>query len=564
MEKIIYTLCLALLCSLAASNSLNAQLPFSGGQVSGSFQIEAQTYKSDSVMQAPKVDEQIQSMGFFNLNYVSGGFTAGMRYEYYLNPLLGIDDKYKGQGIPFYFFTYSNDLLDVTAGDFYGQFGSGMIFRAYEERALGYDNAVNGANIRIRPVKGMELTALIGKQRNYWDLGEGIVRGGDLNMLFNEMFSCSPETMNIFGGASLISLYQPDNDLFLKMPANVLAWSGRAGVSSANISADIEYSYKYNDPNATNGYNYNAGYGMLLNAAYFNKGISASLNLHKIDNMDFRSDRYATGTQLMINYIPALTKQHTYRLASMYPYATQYNGEAGIQAEMSCKLPRNSSLGGKYGTDITLNYSRVQSIDTTHTMNDDGKYSRTYDSPLFGIGDELFFQDINATVYRKFSDFFKGTLAYMNIIYNKDVLENSGAPNSGKVYANVLVLDGTFRLNKNLALKGEVQHLWSKQDSAITDHDVNNGNWLGLTAELTIGGGALSGLYLTIYDDWNYGNEIEDRQIHYLNANVAYTVGASRFSFGYGRQRSGILCVGGVCRQVPASNGLYLSASLSF
>lgn len=76
--------------------------------------------------------------------------------------------------------------------------------------------------------------------------------------------------------------------------------------------------------------------------------------------------------------------------------------------------------------------------------------------------------------------------------------------------------------------------------------------------------GLFSGLYLTVYDDWNYGNEYEDRQIHYLNANAAYTRGTSRFSIGYGRQRSGILCIGGVCRQVPASNGFYLSVSTSF
>ncbi|HPU24227.1 MAG TPA: DUF6029 family protein [Candidatus Kapabacteria bacterium] len=32
----------------------------------------------------------------------------------------------------------------------------------------------------------------------------------------------------------------------------------------------------------------------------------------------------------------------------------------------------------------------------------------------------------------------------------------------------------------------------------------------------------------------------------------------------YGKQNQGIICVGGVCRTVPASNGLYLSISSSF
>jgi len=32
----------------------------------------------------------------------------------------------------------------------------------------------------------------------------------------------------------------------------------------------------------------------------------------------------------------------------------------------------------------------------------------------------------------------------------------------------------------------------------------------------------------------------------------------------YGRQRAGIFCVGGVCRQVPAANGLTLSVTSTF
>ena len=33
---------------------------------------------------------------------------------------------------------------------------------------------------------------------------------------------------------------------------------------------------------------------------------------------------------------------------------------------------------------------------------------------------------------------------------------------------------------------------------------------------------------------------------------------------GYGKQREGLLCIGGVCRQVPASNGLTFSLTTSF
>jgi hypothetical protein len=236
------------------------------------------------------------------------------------------------------------------------------------------------------------------------------------------------------------------------MPENVLAWSARAAIFGEKYSVDAEYSYKYNNPNLINNYSYNSGYGFIINGSYFEKGFSANLNLHKIDNMDFRSDRDAVKSELMLNFIPPLTKQHSYRLATMYPYSTQLNGEAGLQADVSYKIPRNSLLGGKYGTDINLNFSRVHSIDSTKI--DDYKY----ESPFFGIGDKLYFQDINLNIQRKFNNEFKSTLAFYNIIYDRDRIENSGVPNSGKVYSNILVAEGTYSFSRKYALKLELSH----------------------------------------------------------------------------------------------------------
>jgi hypothetical protein len=43
-----------------------------------------------------------------------------------------------------------------------------------------------------------------------------------------------------------------------------------------------------------------------------------------------------------------------------------------------------------------------------------------------------------------------------------------------------------------------------------------------------------------------------------------YIKGSTRFTVSYGRQRAGLFCVGGVCRFVPANNGLTLSFTQSF
>lgn len=524
------------------------------GRISGNFQIEAQSYVQDSVIGAPDVPEKFRSNSFLNLIYNKDNLEVGIRYEAYMKPLLGFDPRYEGQGLSYRYANYSEDLFDITVGDFYEQFGSGMIFRSYEERSLGVDNAVDGVKIKLRPHYSIDITGIIGKQRNFWEKGDGIIRGGDFNFRLTDVLKILPEKYSLAIGGSMISRFESDKNSQLKLPENVLAYSGRISLSSYSWMLDAEYAGKINDPSAMNEYSYNPGYGIMLSGSYFKPGFGLSLNVHKIDNMDFRSERNASGNQLLINYIPPLTKQHTYRLASMYPFATQFTGEVGAQAELTFKIPKKSVLGGKYGIDVSLNYSRVHSIDTIY----ENKYE--YDSPFFAYGDRVFFQDINIEISKKWNRKLKTTLNYLNLVYDKDILENEGSPKYGKINANITILDIVYKLKSRQAIRLELQHMFQEQDSTIHTPDNINGNWAMILAEYTIA----PHWFFSISDEYNYGNDEEDNRIHYLNASIAYLFGSSRLSIGYGRQRGGIICVGGVCRPVPASNGVYFSLSSSF
>jgi len=70
--------------------------------------------------------------------------------------------------------------------------------------------------------------------------------------------------------------------------------------------------------------------------------------------------------------------------------------------------------------------------------------------------------------------------------------------------------------------------------------------------------------FFALGDQWNYGNEVSEQQIHYTSASVGFIKNANRISLTYGKQREGILCVGGVCRKVPAANGFTLTLISSF
>lgn len=171
-----------------AQINLNNASNLNLGEVHGNFQANAQYYVPDSTIGAEKVPEKMLMNGFANIIYTRGKFTAGIRYESYLNGLQGYPAGFKGTGIPYRFATYKLDELEVTVGSFYEQFGSGLTLRTYEERNLGLDNALDGIRVKYEPFKGVYLKGLVGKQRSYFTTGPGLVRGFDGEIQLNEAF----------------------------------------------------------------------------------------------------------------------------------------------------------------------------------------------------------------------------------------------------------------------------------------------------------------------------------------------------------------------------------------
>lgn len=539
-----------------------------GGKVTGNFQMDIQASKEDSIIGAEKVYERLLSNAFANINYTSGDFSAGLRFESYLNPILGFDAQYKGAGIPYRYASYKKDYLEVTVGNYYEQFGNGLIFRSYEERNLGLDNAMDGLRIVAKPVNGVAIKGVIGKQRYYWeDIWEnnnGLIRGIDAEVSLNDLITKLNNSVTRFTfGGSFVSVYEQANPKYITLndqmykmliPENVGAMAARFDLSHKAFFLSGEYAYKGQDPNAVNGYIYKPGNALLLKASYSVKGLGISLEAKRIDNMSFKSKRSETGNMLNVNYLPAITRQHAYSLMAMYPYATQVNGEMGIQADIMYKIKKNTLLGGKYGTELKLNYSRVHSIDqqpiegyALNQMGTDG-----YTSNFFKVGDELYFQEINFEIGKKVSRDLKLNFMYSNQFFNPIAF---GHPESEDLVANIFVADATYKISKKHSIRGEVQWLLTEANYG----EWATGDWLQATAEYNFAGK----WFFALSDQWNYGNEVGDKT-HYYSVSLGSTYKTTRVSLSYGKQRSGIICIGGVCREVPASNGLFMTITSSF
>lgn len=535
------------------------------GRISGNVQMLWQSYQEDSLIGAVVPPAKTGYNAYGNLIYTRGGFSAGMRYESYMNAVLGFPGRFKGTGIGYRYARYADDErgVDITIGNFYEQFGSGMVLRSYEERALGIDNALDGMRLILRPKPGIELKALYGKQRLDFDSrlinGPGIIRALDATIELNDLREAwyDKETRWRLGG-SFVSKFQPGSTiskdtLVLTLPQNVGTWSYRLDVQRGKWAGGLEYNRKINDPSADNGYVYRNGEALLANLSYTQRGLGINLSAKTVDNMSFRSDRDVLLFDLPINYIPAITKQHTYNLAAtLYPYATVISGESSASAEVFYMIPKDTWAGGKYGTRISFNVAAANSLDTTRYTPSDGSdfLVRGYERNSWGFGDEKFVRDVNLSIERKISKKLKMKYAYFYFEFNT-LATPVTTDFKGLVYADIHVLETQIQTAKRQSLRTEFQALFTEQDK---------GDWGTVLLEYTWS----PNWFVSVLDQYNFGNPDPAARVHYLYGSAGWINGPHRLSIGYGKRREGIFCIGGVCRAVPASNGFEVNFTTSF
>lgn len=532
------------------------------GYFHGNYQVMMQSFKKDSLINAFVPDEKIMMFSWLNLTYSYDKILVGTRFESALNPLPGFDSKNNGTGFPYRFVSYADDDFEITVGSFYEQFGNGLILRSYEDKSIDFDNTLDGVRVKSKWLKGTVLKGIYARQREYFSMNEkgqssvqygpGIIRGCDAELFVNDLFSSNESgALQATIGGSVVSKYQDDNDPVYKLPENVMAASGRFNLFYHQFNLNSEYAYKINDPSADNNYIFKPGQGLLVNLSFSQPGLGIIITAKRIDNMSFRSDRDAGLNRLSINYLPVVTRNHLYTLSAMYPYATQPGGEAGIQAEVMYKFKKGSFIGGENGTQLAFNFSRVNNIekepiDIFTPVGTPGTLG--YHSDFLAVGDELFFQDMNIEISKKIKNI-KTVFTYMNLIYNFDVIK--GVSGHEMVHANIEIADITWSFKPKHALHFEIQALQTKQDM---------NDWMMGMVEYSIS----PKWFFTVSDLYNYSNKNHDLRIHYYNMAIAYNKNAIRLQIAYGKQRQGVICAGGICRNVPASNGFMLTLTGSF
>jgi len=507
-----------------------------------------------------EAEDRLRSNTYIKVDYFKNKWEFGTQIEsYYPKAIINYSPDLKDVNIGTIYARY-NDIengVNITLGHFYEQFGSGLILRSWEDRALGVNNALFGMNAKLRLTKNLDLTALGGKQRvgMGFDFSESYVLG--TNLEFNAADALKLENTDLRFGASYVGrldekkevIYEGVNDL-------TSAVSARFNLGIGGFNFGTEYIHKQKDIVISNedyvDGTFLDGNALLVNLGYNKGNFGSSVNLRRMENMTFYTDRKLAGNQYnkgVINYIPALTKQYDFSLQNIYVYQAQggvswfekRNGEIGGQYDFYYDFVEGSALGGKYGTHLAVNGSYWGGLKSTY----DFANNKLEDEFLkFG---EKYYSDIAVEVRKNWSPTFQTITMYMNQYYNAPVLEGK----FDDVKTDIVSVEGLYNFSETSSVRLQVQNMWASADK---------GDWGAALLEYVPN--TMFSIYVT--DMYNYGNSHPETRIHYYSVGGSFSKGATRIAVNYGRQRGGLMCVGGVCRYVPESNGLTLNLTTNF
>jgi len=566
--------------------SLFAFQLYAQGTFSGQLQANGNYFERDTTIGAantPQYDYlKTGGEAWLNLNYGISGYDFKLRFDMYQNSNLpNPQDAFSGQGIGFWQIGKQVNKLGITVGNYYDQIGSGIIFRAYEERFLAIDNSMLGLRLTYDLNEDWRIKAFSGKQRNPFSQQNTITGTYPalVNALNIEGFEMLNETASISPGfgmvnrslnADIIRNIGADislnnfGDFFFKPKYNVYAFTLYNTLMMGDFSVYLEGSiktpeaiisptgvvvdtmgrvveqYNINELPTITGDNVYGNYlvtyqrkpGSVLfaSATYSRKGFGLTLQAKRTENFPLRVNPGDNTIQVVRNFLPPMARENSKRLTTRYNAATQELGELAFQADMQFKL--NKSWSGE------INFSNINDLDglllyrEVHLI---GKYKK-----------------------RKTPWAVTGGLQFQQ--YNQEVFEVK--PNVPLVRSITPYTEIVYKFDRKRSLRMELQYLNTEQDY---------GQWAFALIEYSIApkwSFSIADMVTLdpkkFYEKSNITIDDTSRPAHFYTVYVSYAEKANKFSLAYVRQPDGINCTGGVCRYEPAFSGVRMTVNSSF
>lgn len=532
------------------------------GQFSGNLLLTYQKYLRDEKIGATtKVYNENSSSvdAWLFMNYRIKGYEFTLRYDGFFNsPLLVPTGSYTNHGIGYWQAHKTIDKLDVTIGSFYDQFGSGILFRAYEQRQLGIDYAVQGVRLQYELTPNLRVKAFGGNQKgnvdNRFGFATQVLTGGNIEGGLS--LGKDAELGNITLGASALNrtIDKPTMDVMVAeinsyavakrfLPKyNVYGFNGYFSYNYRNLLWNGEFNYKTAEAirGLDNRLMLTDGLVAFTSLSWGKRNIKIgaqkasfgiSMQARHIENFSLKTSPNETLLNGLVSYLPSLTRQNSYRLMARYNAPAQDLGENGIQGEIDLK-PRK-------GTQITLNGSYVKSLNSN------------------GINDTaiLLFREYYGEVIQNIGKKVKLKLGLQSIIYNQSRYEQE--PEYENVHTFTPFGEILIKLPKQRSLRWEFQYLHTEEDQGSFANSMIE-FYLKPTISISVGD-------MVNIQPHRYENMvIADQILHYPTVFTSYLAGNTMFTLAYVKQQAGVNCSGGICRVEPAFSGVRFTVSSNF
>ena len=523
------------------------------GELSGNFQTNSQFYQRDNRIGANTIQYRRQKSStdaWLFLNYKYQGFDAALRFDAFNNsPLLNPQLAYTHAGIGYWSLKKSIGDLTITAGYFYDQFGSGAAFRAFEDRLIGLDYAVQGVHAKYDISPTWSVRAFTGQQKGIlsndgqtdtrFTVSPQVVKG-----IYTDKFFALEDGLNlsISGGAvnrtldantlnllvseinalPLAERFQPRSNTYVLTGGYTLAWK--------NFSWSGEYNYKtfeaLRDPFSSLLYG-SDGSVIWTSLSYSTQGLGINAQYKRVDNYQFRSSPNYQLLNGQLTYLPSITRQNVYRLLARYIPVVQNLGENAFQADVLWSPTKKLTLNA--------NFSWVNRPDGKHL-----------------------FEEYYLDMLLKFSKDLKVQLGFQSVFYSQAIYQLN--PNAPDVRTFTPFTEITYRLTRKQSLRLEAQYLHTRQDlgsfvNALLEYNfaphwsVSVGDMVNTDPVRTPG---------------TPQEIISTDLVHYYNFFVSYQMRSTRFTLNYLKQVQGVNCTGGICRVEPAFSGLRFGLITNF
>jgi hypothetical protein len=507
-----------------------------GGNLSGDLMMTVNFFQRDTNIKASgnQLYDNFLSggEGWLGLRYSSNGFSGTIRFDGFHNSnLQNPTSALSAAGIGMFNISKDFQNLSITAGHIYDQIGSGIIFRAYEDRGLLIDNALFGLHLKYRVNDHLTVKGFTGQVKNLFERYKPILKGanfeGDFGVgkaHFTPGLGAINRTLDQESMDKVVSTINsyPEIDRFAPT-YNSYALSLYNTLNVGSFTWYVEGAYKTEEAVATDfGLRKLSGNVVYSTLGFAMNKLGINATFKRTENFMMRTSPNELLIRGLYNWQPIVAQIRPQRLIARY-------------TPPSMDL---SEIGG--------------SLNAFYTPNDNMTFNASYTHINSLAGDTLYREAFVDAEFRNIKNLIIHAGAQF-MIYNQAIYQQKVKESYPNVVAFTPFLELIYKISDKRSVRTEFQYMQTKQDF---------GSWAFALVEFNIApkwSFALSDMYNT---SPNYKHVKEAH--HYPNVFIAHTRGSHRFTAQYTKQVEGINCTGGVCRYEPAFSGFRMGVITTF